>query len=137
MPPEDRFVAKTSLQVRYAETDSMRIVHHSNYIVYFEEGRSAYARQRGKPYSALEASGLFLTVTEVNARYVKPAIYEQNLTIYAWIAEMKSRGLTFQYEIADSETDDTMVTGMTKHICITHEGKITRIPDAWRAWGDA
>ena len=57
MPPQDRFVAETTLRVRYAEVDTMGIVHHSHYVVYFEEGRSNFARQHGRSYSEFEQSG--------------------------------------------------------------------------------
>lgn len=134
MAPDDHFVVETTFRVRYAETDSMRIVHHSRYLVYFEEARSEYARQRGRPYSDFEASGYFLTVTEVRARYVKPARYEQTITVKAWITEMKSRGLVFNYEIVDAETGDLLVLGHSRHICIDREGKIARLPDEWRDW---
>ena len=134
MPPENRFIAETTLRVRYAETDSMRIVHHSNYIVYFEEGRSEYARQKGTPYGSFEDSGFFLVVAEVGARYSKAAYYEQLITIRTWVSDMKSRGMTFNYEIVDAESGQVLVTGFTKHICITKDGKPTKMPKTWRAW---
>ena len=134
MAPTDRFVAETTFHVRYAETDAMGIVHHASYIVYFEEGRSSYARQRGSDYASVERSGYYLTVAEVNARYLKPAQYSQRLTIRCWIDEMKSRALTFGYEIVDAETREILVTGFSKHICITHDGKVTKLPETWRVW---
>lgn len=134
MPPEGRFVAETGFYVRYAETDAMGIVHHASYIVYFEEGRTSYARQRGHDYASFERSGHYLTVTEVNARYLLPARYGQHLTVRCWIAEMKSRSITFHYEIVDTQSGQQHVTGYSKHICITHDGKIARLPETWRAW---
>lgn len=129
------FVAETTFNVRYAETDMMGIVHHSCYIVYFEEARSAYSRQRGRPYSEFQHLGYYLTVTEVNVRYAKPAVYDQQITVRVWIAEMKSRGMTFQYEVVDTKTGETLVTGYTKHVCITHDGKVAVLPALWREWG--
>ncbi|MCB9451883.1 MAG: acyl-CoA thioesterase [Anaerolineaceae bacterium] len=136
MAPSDRFVAETSFHVRYAETDAMQIVHHASYIVYFEEGRSHYARQRGSDYASFERSGYYLTVSEVQARYIKPIQYDQRVIVRCWIEEMKSRTLTFAYEIVDASTQSVCVTGTTKHICITHDGRVTKIPEAWRAWMD-
>jgi acyl-CoA thioester hydrolase len=134
LAPTDRFIAETSFYVRYAETDSMRIVHHSNYIVYFEEGRSNYARQRGSDYASFERGGRYLTVSEVTARYLKPAQYGQQLTVRCWIEELKSRAVTFGYEIVDAQTSEMLMTGSTKHICITHDGQVTKLPDEWREW---
>jgi len=136
MSSSDRFIGETTLRVRYAEVDSMRIVHHSRYIVYFEEGRSAYARQRGKPYSQFEADGFFLTVTEVKVRYIQPARYEQSITVRAWISEMKSRGLTFEYEIVDADKGTKLVIGSTKHICVDQAGKVAHLPASWREWAE-
>ena len=135
MAATDRFVAEITFHVRYAETDAMGIVHHASYIVYFEEGRSNYARQRGHPYAEFEKSGHYLTVAEVGARYAKPAHYDQRVTIRCWIAEMKSRSLTFNYEIVDADSANLHVTGYSRHICITHDGRVTMLPESWRNWG--
>jgi acyl-CoA thioester hydrolase len=136
LPPLDRFVAGTTFHVRYAETDAMGIVHHASYIVYFEEGRSHYARQRGSDYASFERTGFYLAVSEVNVRYAKPAHYGEQLTVWCWIVEMKSRALTFGYEIVNADTGDLYVTGQTRHICITHQGQVAPIPPEWRAWSD-
>lgn len=136
MAPTDRFVAETTFHVRYAETDAMGIVHHASYIVYFEEGRSNYARQRGSDYASFERGGHYLTVTEVGARYIQPARYDDRITVRCWLEEMKSRSLTFNYEIVDTASGEIRVTGFSKHICITHEGQVVKIPDDWRAWAN-
>jgi len=137
VPPTDRFVASTTFHVRYAETDAMGIVHHASYIVYFEEGRSNYARQRGSDYASFERSGHYLAVTEVSARYLKPAHYDDRLTIYCWLVEMKSRALTFGYEIVNAATGELLVTGQSRHVCINRDGRVAPIPPAWRAWASA
>ncbi|MFN8530762.1 MAG: thioesterase family protein [Anaerolineae bacterium] len=136
MTPSDRFIAETTLRVRYAETDAQGVVHHSNYIIWFETGRSHYARERGYPYAEFEKTGSMLVVTEVHARYVKPALYDQILVVRTWIEEMKSRSVVFSYEIANSETGDLLVTGTTKHICVDRSGKVVAIPVVWRSWGE-
>lgn len=137
MTPTDRFVSETTFYVRYAETDAMRIVHHSSYIVYFEEGRSDYMRQRGEDYARFEEGGHYLAVTDLAVRYPKAARYGQRLTVRSWIKAIMSRALIFQYEIVDAESGDVHVTGESKHVCINDEGKVTRIPDAWRRWSES
>jgi acyl-CoA thioester hydrolase len=134
LPPTDRFVSDTTFYVRYAETDAMRIVHHRNYIVYFEEGRSTYIRQRGEDYAHFESEGHFLAVSEVHARYVKPVVYGQRITVRTWIDEVHSRAIQFSYEIINADTHELHTTGTTRHICITSEGKVTKIPEKWRTW---
>ena len=133
-PPDTAFVCDSTFHVRYAETDAMGIVHHASYIVYFEEGRSSYARARGASYAEFEQTGHFLVVAEVQARFIKAARYDQQLTIRTWIGERKSRSVVFQYEIVDAATGVLLVSGQSKHICITRDGRPALLPDAWRAW---
>lgn len=132
MAPTDRFVAETTFYVRYAETDAMGIVHHASYVVYFEEGRSHYARARGADYALFENTGHYLAVSEVHARYRQPARYGQRLTVRCWIEELRSRSITFAYEIVDADTKVVYVTGHSKHICINDAGQVTAIPADWR-----
>lgn len=131
MAPTDRFVSENTFYVRYAETDAMAIVHHSSYIIYFEEARSHYSRVRGASYADFERSGYYLTVGEVHARYHYPARYGQQITVRCWVEELKSRGMTFGYEIVDAATKQVHVTGYSKHVCISHDGKVAHIPDGW------
>ncbi len=131
MAPNDRFVAEATFHVRFAETDAMGIVHHAAHIVYFEEGRSHLCRVIGVPYSALEDSGFSLTVSEVTARYIAPARYDQRVSVLTWVEELRSRGITFGYEIVGAETRETLVTGQTRHICIDREGRVRRLPEEW------
>jgi acyl-CoA thioester hydrolase len=136
MPADGRFVAEATFYVRYAETDAMGIVHHASYVVWFEEGRSHYARARGSDYADFERSRHYLTVAEVNARYLKPMVYGTRVTVRCWIEMMQSRALTFAYEVVNADTGDVCVTGQSKHVCITHDGRVTTLPAQWRAWGD-
>ncbi len=117
-----------SFHVRYAETDAMGIVHHAAYIVWFEEGRSAFMRACGFPYSEVERRGYWFTVAEVHARFHVPARYDERVTVRTRLAELRSRGLTFAYEIRRCTDDQLLVTGETRHICIDHTGTVRRIP---------
>jgi acyl-CoA thioester hydrolase len=131
---EQPFVAEASFHVRYAETDAMGIVHHASYIVYFEEGRSEYIRQRGSSYADFERSGFFLAVTEVQANYLKAARYDDQLIVRCWLEDARSRTLTFAYEIVNALTGDVCVKGISKHVCINRDGQISRIPAEWQQW---
>ncbi|HVO71746.1 MAG TPA: thioesterase family protein [Aggregatilineaceae bacterium] len=133
MAPTDRFVSENTFRVRYAETDAMGITHHANYIIYFEEARSHYSRVRGASYADFERSGYWLTVVEVHARYIVPTRYSQLITARCWIEDLKSRTVTFGYEIVDAGTGKVCVTGYSRHICINHDGQVCKIPESWRA----
>lgn len=125
------YVHETRFHVRYAETDQMGIVHHSAYIVWFEEGRSDYMRALGSGYDDFEAAGFGLPVVECYARYVGAARYDQLVAIYTKIDELKSRSLTFSYEVIDPETDEVLCTGYTTHFCTDTNGKPRRFPKEW------
>jgi len=129
----ERFTAEASFHVRYAETDAMAIVHHSTYVVWFEEGRSQYMRARGTSYADFERDGFYMAVTEVHVRYVKPTHYDERVTVRCWLEQARSRSMTFAYEILNA-AGEVCVTGQTHHICITHDGKVAKIPPSWLDW---
>jgi YbgC/YbaW family acyl-CoA thioester hydrolase len=85
-------------------------------------------------FAAFERSGLFLAVTEINARYIKAARYDDLLTVRCWVVKSRSRSLVFEYEIIHAETGEKLLTGSSTHICITRDGAIARIPEAWQVW---
>jgi len=124
----DRFVSQSRFRVRYAETDAMRIVHHSSYIVWFEEGRSEYMRQLGFPYTRLEEQGLYLAVTELRARYLRAARYDEEVVVETSIEELRSRGLTFHYRVLRGLDGTLLAEGETVHVCIDDEGRPRRLP---------
>ena len=76
-----KHVSRFSLTVRYAETDAQGVVHHSNYLVWFEEGRSEYLRQIGLNYTVFERAGFYIVVAHAQTRYRAPAYYEDCLTV--------------------------------------------------------
>ena len=121
-------VSESTFRVRYAETDAMGIVHHSRYLPWFEIGRTDWMRQAGLSYAEFEAMGFYLTVVEAGIRYQKPARYDNLVTVRTWLAEVRSRGLRIDYEVVDAQ-GDVLVTGFTRHICITHEGTPMRLPE--------
>jgi acyl-CoA thioester hydrolase len=131
-PSEHIPVAETSFHVRYAETDQMGIVHHAAYMVWFEEGRSAWSRQLGRPYAEFERAGYLLAVSELGARYLAPARYDQKVTVRTWVSEVRSRLIRFEYQVVEAEEDKLLVVGFSTHICLDRDGNLVRIPDEWR-----
>ena len=133
MPP----VSETTFHVRYAETDRMGIVHHAAYLVWFEEGRSAFIRERGWSYAAIESSGYYLAAAELKAKYIQPAHYDQQVTVRCWIDDCKSRTVTFACEVVEAGDQQILFRASIKLICLNRQGQITRIPAAWSAWLDS
>ena len=126
-------IVETSFHVRYAETDAMGIVHHAAYIVWFEEARSAFMRARGASYTEFEKHNLHLAVSAVQARYIAPARYDQQVTICCRVEQIQSRKVSFGYEVLDTSSRKQLATGCSEHICITSDGNIARIPRQWQA----
>ena len=113
--------SKTCLRVRYAETDQMGIVYHSNYLIWFEVGRSVLFRDLNLPYTEFEKQGLGLAVIEANCRYRKPTHYDDELVIVTQIDKMTSRSITFSYHAYRKEI--LVAEGKTVHIFINQEGR--------------
>ena len=112
----------------------MGVVHHAVYLVWFEEGRSAYIRERGWSYADIEKSGYYLAAGELSAKYSRAARYDQEITVKTWIQGYKSRTLTFGCEVVDARSDEVLFEASLKLICLNAAGRITRIPNSWLEW---
>ncbi|MGH9400073.1 MAG: acyl-CoA thioesterase [Thermoanaerobaculia bacterium] len=121
-------VVETPLRVRYSETDKMGVVYHAHYIVWFEVGRTEYCRAAGLPYRAMEEAGLWILVTGVTCRYRQPARYDDALCVRASMAELGSRGLSFDYEIVRGG-EEILADGTTRHLFASQDGRPRRAPD--------
>jgi acyl-CoA thioester hydrolase len=129
----DPRIVETTFPVRYAETDQMQIVHHANYIVWMEEGRSEFMRASGGDYAEVERGGHLLAVTGVQVRYLAPAHYGERVIVRTWIEELRSRTLKFGYEIINANSGALLVTGQSEHVCMDRQGRVIRIPEVIRA----
>jgi acyl-CoA thioester hydrolase len=98
-----KFQNTTKLRVRYGETDQMGIVHHSEYINYFEIARIEYLRARGMSYQELEDKGYGLPVVSIDINYKKPAKYDDELNLHTSLIEKGRCKLVFQTTIKNSE----------------------------------
>jgi acyl-CoA thioester hydrolase len=123
---------EVTFRVRYFETDAMGIVHHASYITWFEEGRSAFTRAIGYPYSRMEQEGISLAVAEVSARYHLPARYDDEVRVIAAVSQIGSRGMAFNYEVRRVADDALLVSGSTRHISVDSYGKVTLLPASLR-----
>ena len=124
---------ETEIRVRYAETDKMGIVHHSNYLIWFEAGRSDFCRARGFSYKEMEEEdGALLVVAESYVRYKSPAFYEDVLTIRTKVAEVRSRSVRFVYEIHRASDDTLIAEGETLHLVTDSSKRVKLMPDAYK-----
>jgi acyl-CoA thioester hydrolase len=114
------------VNVRYAETDMMGVVYHGSYLPWFEIGRTTLLKEHGLPYRQLEAEGYFLPVLEVNVKYLRPALYDDNLTIVTTLTEKPVLRIRLSYEVRRGDT--VLATGQTVHAFIDRQGKPVRPP---------
>ena len=118
--------AQAEVVVRYAETDMMGVVYHGSYLPWFEVGRTHLLRQHGVVYRQLETEGFFLPVLEVNVRYLRPARYDDTITIVTTLREKPVLRIRPDYEVRRG--DELLATGQTTHAFIDRNGRPVRPP---------
>ncbi len=123
--------ARAQITVRYAETDMMGIVYHANYLPWFEVARTQLLREQGFPYRQLETDGYRLPVLEVAAKYRRPALYDDTLTIVATLREKPLLRIRIDYEVFRG--DELLATGQSAHAFCDLTGRPTRPPAAFVA----
>lgn len=109
-------------RVRFCETDLMGIVHHSNYLAYFEMGRVDWLRKRGVTYASWAERGLHLPVVEVSIRYRLPAKFDEELTVETTLAQLRSHSLAYRYRLLRSNT--LLTEGVTRLACVDNTGRL-------------
>jgi len=119
-------------RVRYAETDQMGVVYHTNYLVWCEVGRTDFIRQRGMSYADIERSGIGLAVTELSARFHAAARYDDMVRVRTTLADVRSRGITFDYLITNAATGDRLVTARTALVSVDRTGRLVALPNEIR-----
>jgi acyl-CoA thioester hydrolase len=120
--------SRTQVVVRYAETDMMGVVYHGNYLPWFEVGRTTLLKEMGLAYRQLEADGYRLPVLEVSAKYFRPAVYDDTVTIVTTLRDKPLLRIRLEYEVRRGE--ELLATGWTVHAFIDREGKPVRPPPA-------
>ena len=116
------------LEIRYADTDQMGVVHHAVYPLYCEIGRTFACAELGLPYHQLEAQGFYLMVADMYCRYRFPARYGEPIYVQTAISRLKKRLIEFQYRIGKRTLDHPIFTGTSKHIVTRGTEGSTSLP---------
>lgn len=116
--------------VRFAETDAMGVVHHATYIIWFEVGRVAWMEAAQMPYAEIAASGHHFAVTAIHAEYRTAARFGDPIRIVTWVERLRSRQVSFRYEVRHAGRDELLVSGVSEHICVDLDGRMAKIPPA-------
>lgn len=117
---------ETSIRVRYQETDKMGVVYHSNYLVWFEIGRTEFFRKLGLEYRTMEEDVL-VPVVDVSCKYRAPAKYDDEIIIRTKVIEFNSVKIRFNYEIIRKIDKEILATGHTTHAFTNNEFKIINL----------
>ena len=124
----DALVNEARVRVRYAETDQMGVVYHSNFIIWFEVGRVELLRELGFTYKEMEADGLHLPVAEVKCRYKASAMYDDVVLIRTRMMNLRGFLIHFGYE-AVRESDGTLLAeGETVHLVVGRDMQKMSLP---------
>lgn len=124
------------VRTRYAETDQMGFIYHSNFFAYFEIGRCELVRATGMTYADLESHGIQMPLRECGAQFRLAARYDDLLAIGTRVEVLTGVRIRFGYEVhrIQAETATCLATGFTDHIFIDHTGRPTRVhkrPEVW------
>lgn len=103
---------ETQIRVEYHHTDQMGIVHHSNYVKFFEVARTEWLRAAGLTYAEMERRGVMMPIVEVQVKYRQPAYYDELITVRAEVSELPMARMTFRYEIRGEDGRD-IASGLT------------------------
>lgn len=119
-----------SIRVRYAETDRMGLLHHANYLVYFEQGRVELLRQQGLSYRDLEDQGYLLVLTRVQVRYKSPAHYDDVLNLRTILVRTTLVKVEHRYELTRGGV--LLAEGETTLGCVDRQGRVQPLPESLR-----
>ena len=110
-------------RVNYYETDQMGIVHHSNYIRWFEEARTDYMEKRGVCYAEIEKQGVLMPVVSVRCDYKNPARFADDIEIYTALIKFNGARVIFRYEVYSAAEKKLLVTGESEHCFIDTQSR--------------
>ncbi len=123
-------VDEISIRVRYAETDRMGLLHHANFFVYFEMGRTELLRRRGVTYRAIEDSGALLVVVEVGCKFKRPAYYDDLLVLRTVVERVTHVKIVHRYEVRRDGL--LLAEGHSTLACVDRDGRPQPLPEALR-----
>jgi acyl-CoA thioester hydrolase len=127
-----QIAGETRLRVRYAETDKMGVVYHSNFVIWFEVGRVELLRQLGFEYSRMEQEdNCHIPVVDLRVRYKAPALYDDEVVVRTRLANVRSSLLHFVYEVARAGDGTLLAEGETTHIIVNDKFERRALPEKY------
>jgi acyl-CoA thioester hydrolase len=123
---------ETRVRVRYAETDQMGVVYHSNHFIWFEVGRVELLRQFGFSYKNMETDDdCFIAVVDARCRYKAPVHYDDEVIVRTWLKHVREKVIRFGYELRRAENGELLAEGETTHIVANASMKPRALPEKY------
>lgn len=123
------FTHTTKIRVRYGETDQMGYMYYGNYAEFYEVGRVEMLRSLGMTYSGMEADGVIMPVLEIKSKYLKPALYDEEISIKVSVAKMPGIRIHFLYELFN-EKQELIHIGETLLVFVNQKTNRPCLPSA-------
>lgn len=117
----------TLIKPTYRDTDQMGVVYHANYLVYFEVARTEMLRNMGYEYRKLENMGIILPVLECRVKYIKPAVYDDEVEVSCKVSYFKGIRMRIEYEMKSKESGELLAIGETEHAFVSKDMKPVKI----------
>lgn len=114
-------ISKSKITVRYAETDKMGIVHHSVYPIWYEVARTDLSKLAGFPYAKMEEAGVLTPLIALQSKFIKPALYDDELTVTSYVSKLSPARIEFTYEVYKG--DELINIGSTTHALVNKNMK--------------
>lgn len=127
-------ITKYQHQTQYYETDQMRIIHHSNYIRWFEEARTDYLAQLGLPYTEMENNQVGIPVLAVSCQYKSMTRFGDTVEIEVAVTKYNGIKMNIEYVVCDKITGAVRCTGETSHCFMSSTGELVSIKKSYPAW---
>jgi acyl-CoA thioester hydrolase len=115
-------------RIRYAETDQMGVVYHTNYLVWCEVGRTEFIRTLGMSYADIERAGIGLAVSDLSIRYHAPARYDDVVRVTTTLTSVRSRAIVFDYLITSAASGERLASASTTLIALDKRGRPVSLP---------
>ena len=129
IPPEAPAASdEIPIRVRYVETDRMGLLHHANYIIYFEMGRTELLRKRGLTYRDMEDAGHLLVIVDLGCKYKRPAYYDDILTLRTTVERVTHVKIIHKYELLRDGL--LLAEGHSTLACVDREGRPQALPES-------
>ena len=127
--------ATVPLKIRFSEVDSMNIVWHGSYMMYFEDAREAFGREYGIAYLDIFGNGYYAPLVEISFKYKSPITYDMKPVITITYRPTDAAKIVFDYEIKNPETGDVLATGHSVQVFMDLNYQLVWInPDFYEEW---